>query len=150
LAHVVAVNRLRAENQCAIVIGMGTALTIDLVSRGGAFAGGAILPGLAMSARALHEFTDLLPLVDVDGPPPPLGKSTQDAMRSGLYWGAVGAVRELVAQLSTDAPGAEIFLTGGAGPLFASVLASESSRPPQFVPHLTLAGIAIAAHERSR
>ncbi len=145
LANVVAVNQLRAADEPAIVIDMGTALTVDLVNRAGAFAGGAILPGVAMSARALHEFTDLLPLVEVAEPPPAVGTSTPAAMCSGLYWGAVGAVRELVAQFFDEPTAAEIFLTGGAGPLFANVLAGESERPPQFVPHLTLAGLAIAA-----
>ncbi len=51
LANVVAVNQLRAADQPAIVIDMGTALTVDLVSRAGAFVGGAILPGIAISAR---------------------------------------------------------------------------------------------------
>lgn len=149
LANAVAVNRLRAETEPAIVIDMGTALNVDLVTREGAFAGGSILLGIAMSARALHEFTDLLPLVEVTGPVPALGKSTRAAMTSGLYWSAVGAVRELVGQFMADTPGAEIFLTGGAGPLFTGVLDRESLKPPQFVPHLTLAGIAIAALERS-
>jgi type III pantothenate kinase len=120
-------------------------LTVDLLSAKGAFAGGAILPGIAIAARGLHEFTDLLPLVELTEPPPALGKSTIEAIRSGLYWGAVGGVRELVAQLLPDVLEPQIFLTGGAGPLFAGVLAAESSRPPQFVPHLTLAGIALAA-----
>jgi type III pantothenate kinase len=145
LANVVAANRLRPAGEPAIVIDMGTALTVSLVSPAGAFAGGAILPGVGTSARALHEFTDLLPLVEVSGSPPAVGKSTADAIRSGLYWGAVGAVRELVAQLSAGGPRPQIFLTGGAGPLFADVLAAHGERAPHFVPHLTLAGIAIAA-----
>ncbi len=147
LANVVSVNRLRRPGVPAIVIDMGTALTVDLVSTEGAFAGGAILPGIAMSARALHEFTDLLPLVEVTEPPPVLGTSTQAAMCSGLYWGAVGAVRELVGQMADCQNEVEIFLTGGAGPLFANVLACKSEQPPQFIPHLTLAGLAIAALE---
>lgn len=145
LANAVAVNRIREPGEPAIVIDMGSALTVDLVSAKGAFVGGAILPGIGTSARALHEFTDLLPLVDVTEPPPALGKSSIEAIRSGLYWGAVGGVRELVAQLAPDPLAAQIFLTGGAGPLFAGVLAAESARPPRFVPHLTLAGIVIAA-----
>ena len=48
----------------------------------GAFIGGAILPGLAMSARALHQFTDLLPQIDVPQPPHPLGKTTVEAISS--------------------------------------------------------------------
>jgi type III pantothenate kinase len=145
LANVVAANRIRAAGEPAIVIDMGTALTVTLVSAGGAFAGGAILPGVGTSARALHEFTDLLPMVELSGSPPALGKSTIEAIRSGLYWGAVGAVRELVTQLAAGGSQPQIFLTGGAGPLFADVLAGESNQPPLFVPHLTLAGIAIAA-----
>ena len=69
----------------------------------GAFVGGAILPGMAMSARALEEQTDALPHVAVDHwhePPPPLGKSTVPAIESGIFWGAVGAIRELVSQFS--------------------------------------------------
>ena len=79
-----------------------------------------------MSARALHEFTDLLPLIEteeLDEPPPALGRCTKEAMRSGLYWGAVGAVRELIAELGRHA-GAEpeVFLTGGAGRAVAELL----------------------------
>ena len=63
----------------AVVVDVGSAITVDLVSADGAFLGGAILPGIGMSARALHEFTDLLPLVDVSeltAPPPALGTAT--------------------------------------------------------------------------
>ena len=59
-----------------MIVDVGSAITVDLVSADGAFLGGAILPGIAMSARALHEFTDLLPLVDMSeltAPPPALG-----------------------------------------------------------------------------
>ena len=145
LANAVAANRLRASRQSAIVISMGSAITVDLVSASGAFAGGAILPGMAMAARALHEFTDLLPLVDVREPPDALGKSTAEAIRAGVYSGAVGAVRELVSRLAARHAPVEILLTGGAAPDFAAVLSKEEDPPLQFVPHLTLSGIAIAA-----
>ena len=67
---------------------MGTAITVDLVSADGAFLGGAILPGIAMSARALHEFTDLLPLVDMAelaAPPPALGDRDRSGPRPGCF-----------------------------------------------------------------
>jgi type III pantothenate kinase len=144
LANAVAANRLRAENQPALVIDFGSAITVDLVSESGAFAGGAILAGIAMSARALHEFTDLLPLVEVTEPPAVLGTSTRAAMSSGLYWGAVGAVRELVARMAGPIR-PQVLLTGGGAPEFATILGKDSDEPPQFVPHLTLAGIALAA-----
>ncbi len=143
LANAVAANRLRAPDRAAIVIDMGSAIKVDFVSATGAFAGGAILPGISMAARALHERTDLLPLVEVRQPPAPLGTSTQSAIESGLYWGAVGAVRELVSRLADERATVEIFLTGGAASTFAAHLARED-RGERFVPHLTLAGIALA------
>ena len=102
LVDAVAVNRLREPGRPAVIVDVGTAITVDLVSADGAFLGGAILPGIQMSARALHEFTDLLPLVDVSeltAPPPALGTATESAMESGLFWGAVGAIRQLIEQL---------------------------------------------------
>ncbi len=145
LANVVAVNRIRPASEPAIIVDMGTALKVDLVSATGSFAGGTIAPGLEMSARALHEYTDLLPLIEVTEPETALGKSTVEAMLSGLYWGAIGAVRELAERIVPAGSDPEIILTGGTGTLFAGALESHSARPPQFVPHLTLAGIAIAA-----
>ena len=64
-------------------------------------------------------------------------------MQSGLFWGAVGSIRELVARLS-DGAAADVFLTGGAGPVVAALLGPSA----RHVPHLTLAGIAIAAGGR--
>jgi len=145
LADAVAVNRLRTGGQPAITIDLGSAIKVDLVSAGGAFSGGAILPGIAMAARALHEFTDLLPLVEVDESPAALGTDTVSAMRAGLYWGAVGAVRELVARLASEYSASQVFLTGGAAPSVAAILELENEVQVKFVPHLTLAGIAISA-----
>ena len=142
LIDAVAANRLRSACRPAVVVDVGSAITVDLVSVDGAFCGGAILPGIAMSARALYEFTDLLPLLDMSElaePPPALGTHTVAAMRSGLFWGAVGAVRELIAQLTAGAE-ADVFLTGGAGPAVAQLLGPTA----RYIPHLTLAGIAIA------
>jgi type III pantothenate kinase len=146
LVNAVAANRLRRCGEPAVVIDFGTAIKVDYIDRKGAFAGGAIAPGIGMSARALHEFTDLLPQVELDASSPAaLGKSTLEAIRSGLYWGAVGTVRELVAQLTADSPAAQIFLSGGDAPDFAAALAAESAEPPRFIPHLTLSGIALTA-----
>jgi type III pantothenate kinase len=147
LLDAVAANRLREPGRPAVVIDVGSAITVDLVSAEGAFLGGAILPGIAMSARAMHEFTDLLPLVemsDLSAPPPALGTATVPALQSGLFWGAVGAIRELIGRLTDNSkPRPQVFLTGGAGPSVADLL-GESAR---YVPHLTLAGIALTARE---
>jgi type III pantothenate kinase len=145
LLDAVATNRLRAAGQPAIVVDLGTAITVDLISAEGAFLGGAIMPGIATSARAMHEFTDLLPLVEMPKlgePPPPLGTGTSEAMQAGLFWGALGGVRELVERLSAGlSPRPQLFLSGGAAPSVARLLSDNA----QYVPHLTLAGIALTA-----
>jgi len=143
LVDAVAVNRLREPNRPAAIVDVGSAITVDWVSADGVFRGGAILPGIQMSARALCEFTDLLPLVsgaDLDGPPPAVGRDTESAIASGLFWGAVGAIRQLVDQMGGEAR-PQIFLPGGAGAAVAELLDAEA----RHVPHLTLAGIALAA-----
>jgi type III pantothenate kinase len=153
LVDAVAVNRLRAADRPAVIVDVGTAITVDLLSAKGAFLGGAILPGIEMSARALHTFTDLLPLVDateLSTPPSALGTETVAAMQSGLFWGAVGAIRQLIEQLPKAAGDCvaqpQVFLTGGAGVSVAELLGPNV----RYVPNLTLAGIALAAMEKSK
>lgn len=144
LAVSVAANRLREPDSPAIVVDAGSAITVDLVASDGAFEGGVILPGFRMSAEALFG-ADLLPLAVLapnDSPPPVVGKDTDGAIRSGLFWGAVGAVREIVQRMTAqlDRP-PEIFVTGGDLRQLAEHLGDEAS----FVPNMVLSGIAIAA-----
>lgn len=145
LLDAVAVNQLRPDGRAAVVVDVGTAITVDYVSEQGVFLGGAILPGIAMSARALHDFTDLLPLIamsELTVAPPALGDSTESAMRSGLFWGAVGAIRQLIEEMAKGRrEQTEVFLTGGASPAVAGLLGPAA----RHVPHLTLSGIALAA-----
>jgi type III pantothenate kinase len=142
-----AADRLRGRDRAAVVVDLGTAITVDLLEADGAFCGGAILPGTALSARALAEHTDALPRVDLDHlehPPAAVGKSTVRAIEAGLYWGAVGAVRELIAQMTkgrTAVP--DVFLTGGASAHVAELLAANAEYEVRHVPHLVLSGIAL-------
>jgi type III pantothenate kinase len=149
LLAALAANRVRTPARAAIVVDLGSAITVDLLDAGGAFCGGAILPGIAMSARALEEHTDALPRVALDHlehPPAVVGKSTAPAIEAGLYWGAVGAVRELTSQMSKDlALPPDVFLTGGASAPVAALLESNSSHSVRHLPHLVLSGIALAA-----
>jgi len=144
LAAVVATNVLRSAGRPAIVIGAGSAITVNLIGADAAFEGGAILPGFKMSAEALFG-ADLLPLALLapnETPPPIVGKNTDDAIRSGLFWGAVGAVREVVTRISTPlAKPPQIFVTGGDLRQFTQYLGSDA----RFVPDLVLSGIAVSA-----
>lgn len=164
--NAIAVNQVRHPQQAAVVISSGTATTVDYVAPDGRFCGGAILPGFELSAKALHEYTALLPLIPLDvvltASPEPVGRNTEAALRSGLYWGHIGAVRELLRRLLDRAAqdqrasvgdpdrhlgnlSAEetplVVLTGGAAPLLEPHL-------PSFLrtePHLPLQGLALLA-----
>lgn len=158
LLGAVGANRLRDPARPAIVVHLGTAITANLVTADGVFRGGAIMPGIGMSARAFHQFTDLLPLIDMQSlaePPPAVGDSTVPAMTSGLYWGAVGGVKQLIelfgreaakyGDQATAAP-PQTILTGGAAQSVAQLLPGEA----QLVPDLVLSAIAIAATKSAK
>ena len=143
----VAANRLRRPDHAAVVVDAGSAVTVDFVSAEGHFEGGAILPGIALGARALQAGTDVLPQVELasDEPPPAVGKSTHEAIAAGLHWGAVGAVREIVTRIAqTVSQPVELFVTGGDGSRIADSL-STADLPAQCHANLVLAGIWIVA-----
>jgi type III pantothenate kinase len=144
LAAAVAANAIRQLGRAAIVVDAGSAVTVDLVAGDGAFEGGVILAGFRLQAEALFGGADLLPLAMLapqDEPPPVLGKNTEAAIRSGLFWGAVGAVREVIERLSADLPEPpQAFVTGGDLKRLAPLVGGDA----QFVPHMVLAGLAIA------
>ncbi|QDT67246.1 Type III pantothenate kinase [Planctomycetes bacterium MalM25] len=144
----VAANRLRHADKPAIVVDVGTAITVDLVATNGALEGGAILPGPGLAARALAEKTDALPDIrfgELDASPDAVGRSTEPAIRAGIYWGCVGAVRELIArQRDRLVTPPQVFLTGGAAPAFARLIGGPDLTV-RCLPHLTLSGVAIAA-----
>ena len=150
LLTAVAANIVRAPGQPAVLIDSGTATTVDYVNAAGHFCGGAILPGFDLCSRALHQYTALLPLVEMAAirreadAPAELGRNTQAAITSGLYWGHVGAVKELMRRLMLAGdPHIEplILLTGGAAPLLYPHLPTIVRHEPL----LALQGLAAAA-----
>ncbi|HUE95656.1 MAG TPA: type III pantothenate kinase, partial [Longimicrobiaceae bacterium] len=82
-----------------IVVDCGTATTFDVVSGTGDYLGGAIMPGVGVSAAALAGNTAKLPQVQIARPESPLGRTTVDSINAGLYHGQVGAIRHLAAAL---------------------------------------------------
>lgn len=129
--------------QACIVVDAGTAMTVDFVDGEGVFQGGAIMPGMGMALRALHERTSALPEA-ASSPIPedqPFGKNTDQAMRLGVVSMLRGGVRAL-AERYAIAYGAypPIVATGGD----AKALFEHDELIDRIVPNLTLLGIRIA------
>lgn len=123
-----------------VVASFGTALTIDLVSDDGMFMGGAILPGMATSARALHEHTAQLPQIQIEVPQEAWGTGTVEAIKIGIYCGLAGAVREITERYATQiGKWPPLLLTGGDAELFAGALDFASA----VIPNLCLRGLAL-------
>ncbi|HVT90252.1 MAG TPA: type III pantothenate kinase [Tepidisphaeraceae bacterium] len=131
------------EKAC-IVVDAGTAITIDCCNDKGEFVGGAIAPGIEMQLDALHDRTAALPRVDFAIPQNACGRSTAEAIQSGVYHGIRGLVKEIAEgyamQLSTWP---EIIGTGGD----AEKLFSGWELIHAIAPDLTLYGIAMAYTE---
>lgn len=141
LAAAAAVNQLRPEGTPAIVIDAGSAVTIDLVDAAGCFCGGTIFPGHRMAASALARQTDLLPEARIPSSPAILGASTEQAIASGIYWGTLGAAREIVCRLRAQhGVDAGLFLTGG-----SMAWRDEFRGEVTCCPNLVLSGIALSA-----
>jgi type III pantothenate kinase len=123
-----------------IVVDFGTATTLDAVSAKGEYLGGAICPGVQISADALFQRAARLPRIDVRKPPSVVGQTTVGAMESGLFYGYVGMVEGLVRRMAEELGGDVICVaTGG----LADVIAPETSVIQHVDPDLTLHGLRI-------
>jgi len=107
-------NRERGTGRDCIVVDLGTAITIDIVTRKGEYLGGVIAPGIDISLEALATRTALLPRVVLKTPPEPLGRDTANSIRSGLLYGCAALCDGLVERLRARyAPKAIVVATGG-------------------------------------
>ncbi len=107
-----------------IVIDFGTAVTFDCVSRNCEYLGGTILPGIAISLDALAGHTAKLPLVDISEPPERvIGKSTTEAMKSGILYGygalVDGLVNKIRLEMDCSAKNLKVIATGGMAKLIS-------------------------------
>jgi len=104
-----------------IVVDFGTATTFDCVSPKGEYRGGAICPGLGISADALFEKTARLPRVDIRKPVRVIGTTTVGSLQSGLYYGYLGLVDGILDLLLADmGKETKVISTGGLAPLIGS------------------------------
>jgi type III pantothenate kinase len=134
-------------HESVIVVDFGTATTFDAVSSRGEYLGGAIAPGLGISAQALFEATAKLPRIDLRRPEKAIGRNTVSSMQSGMFFGYLGLVREILGQIRSEMGGTpRVIATGGLSPVLEPEL---SSWVDEVDPSLTLTGLRIL-HERNR
>jgi type III pantothenate kinase len=143
LSAVAAVHTWSRKRLPAVVVDAGSAVTVDWVDDAGAFRGGAIFPGLRLMARALHDHTALLPLIEVTTPRPYVpGLSTPQAMEAGIYYAAAGGVNALVELYRAASPAeAHVYLTGGDARLLSYAVTDRA----ELWPEMTLQGLRLSA-----
>jgi type III pantothenate kinase len=130
----------------AIVIDFGTATTWDVISRDGDYVGGAIAPGVGISAEALASRAARLHRIELTFPPTAIGRSTDVAMRAGILFGYVGMVEGLTARIQNElGGGARVIATGG----LAAIIASQTKVIEIVDENLTLEGLRLI-WERNR
>ncbi len=122
----------------AIVVDLGTATTFDAISAKGEFLGGAIAPGLGISANALFDKAAKLARVTIRKPVKVIGTGTVDNIQIGLYYGYIGLVDGICERMIAElGPNTTVIATGG----FATLLAPDSRFVKHVDPNLTLEGV---------
>ncbi|MDQ1619026.1 MAG: type pantothenate kinase [Actinomycetota bacterium] len=129
----------------AVVVDFGTSTNFDVVSERGEFLGGALAPGVEISIDALAARGARLFKVELARPRSVIGKSTSEALQSGLLYGFVGQVDGMVRRITAELGGtATVIATGGLAPL----ILDESETIQQHEPDLTLIGLRLV-YERN-
>jgi type III pantothenate kinase len=106
-----------------IVVDFGTATTLDVVTGDGRYIGGAICPGIKSGAAELSRRAARLPRVEIKIPKRTIGRNTLESMQSGIIYGAVGQVRELISRLTEElGEKPRVIATGGLVDLVAPEL----------------------------
>lgn len=128
-----------------IVVDFGTATTFCALALNGDYLGGAIAPGIGISTEALFQRAAKLPRIELIKPKNVICRNTISSMQSGIIYGFVGQVDEIVRRMQIEL-GTEAFVVATGG--LATFMAAESSTIDTVEPFLTLDGLQIL-HERN-
>lgn len=121
-----------------IIVDFGTATTFCAVTKDGEYLGGAITPGVKISAEALFQRASKLPRVELTKPPKVIGTDTISAMQAGIIYGYAGLVDGIVERMKKElSTQARVVATGG----LAELVSSEAKSIQEIKPHLTLEGL---------
>ena len=127
-----------------IVVDFGTATTFDVVGQRGVYLGGVIAPGVNLSINALHSAAARLPRIAITKQEEVIGKNTVSAMSSGIYWGYIGLIKNILHKIKSELNYKMLVLaTGGLSDLFIN----EVSEDIIVNKDLTITGLFIAYEE---
>lgn len=130
-------------NHHCIIIDLGTATTLQVVSREGRFEGGIIVPGLELSLKSLGQGASLLKSIELERPTELIGTNTRESILSGVVNGHVYMLKGFVQELQDDYPNAKVLLTGGLAASIKDLLDAGFVHDPD----LTLQGLYLAFQE---
>jgi type III pantothenate kinase len=132
-----------------IIVDSGTAVTFCCVNKEGEYLGGAIAPGIRISADALFLRTAKLPKVEITKPEKVIGKNTVSSIQSGLVYGYIGMIdyiiEKMIEEMGVNSEKIKIIATGG----FSNLVAKESKYIQKIDKLLTLEGLRII-YERNK
>lgn len=136
------VNAVAALNeyggQPLIVIDFGTAITYCYINEKGDYMGGAIAPGIAISAESLFAKASKLPRIEISRPSNIIGKNTISAMQSGILYGFVGQVEGIVGRMKEQCKEEPLVIATGS---LAKLISNETKMIDVVDPFLTLKGL---------
>jgi type III pantothenate kinase len=133
----------RHPGRNVIIIDFGTATTFCVINSQKAYLGGVILPGIRLAVDALSNHTAKLPSVEIVRVEQVVGRSTIESIQSGVFYGAIGACRELLDRIKKEAfDGLDVLILATGG--FASLFEKQGVYD-QHLPDLVLQGVRIAA-----
>lgn len=140
IANTLAAARLYRRD--TIAVDLGTATTFDCIGANGVFVGGVISPGVQTGAETLVRRTARLPRIELEEPAAVIGRRTDTALASGIFFGAVDAIDGIVRRIKSEwrKPDALVVATGGLAPM----LGPRCRTVDRIEPYLTLFGLHFA------
>lgn len=146
IANAVAATHMHPQKNL-IIVDLGTATTFDAVTAERDYLGGSIIAGLRLSMESLEAKTAKLPSVEIVSRTEALGQSTVESLQSGLYYGHLGAMKEIITKITTECfKGEKPFVIGTGG--FSSLFEKEKIFD-LIAPDLVLKGNLIALEKNT-
>lgn len=122
------VGAIKKYGKKIIIVDCGTATTFDVIGDQNDFIGGVIAPGVMTSIKSLHESTALLPLFDIKKPSRVVAKSLGDALHAGIFYGSIGMIERIIAEIKSTLPSAgndyKVVAIGGLARIFEDHISS--------------------------